>query len=63
MTKAVIPYLVKHGVVAVSVGVNGRSAPPAVPVLFKWYYKGDYVLATWHPGKLTSFQFVINFLF
>lgn len=36
MTRGVIPILAKHGVNAISIGVNGGCAPPAVPKIFKW---------------------------
>jgi len=41
---------VKKGIGAVSVGVNDRTAPPAVPSVFVWKYANESVLATWHPG-------------
>ena len=50
MSQSVIPSLVKAGVGAVSVGVNDRTPPPAVPSLFRWGYQDQEVLATWHPG-------------
>lgn len=35
MTRSVIPLLARHGIQALSVGVNGATSPPAVPkVLF-----------------------------
>ncbi|XP_070532505.1 uncharacterized protein [Ptychodera flava] len=50
ITQATIPTLVKHGIEAVSVGVNSMSSPPAVPNPFVWKYGNDSVLAMWHPG-------------
>ncbi|KAK3087454.1 hypothetical protein FSP39_006109, partial [Pinctada imbricata] len=50
MTQAVIPSLINRGIGAVSVGVNPSTSPPAVPNLFRWGYKDQEVLATWHPG-------------
>lgn len=51
MTQAVIPSLLKMGVSGVSVGVNGATSPPAVPKLFRWKYKEQEVIATWHKGQ------------
>lgn len=50
MTQSVIPTLVKHNVIGVSVGVNGGTAPPALPQIFKWKFGNSEVLGTWHPG-------------
>ncbi|XP_064635221.1 uncharacterized protein LOC135492603 isoform X2 [Lineus longissimus] len=50
MTQAVIPVLVKQGIAAITVGVNAASSPPAVPRIFNWEYKGQRVLAMWHPN-------------
>jgi hypothetical protein len=36
MTRAVLPLLNKHGVNALSIGVNGGCAPAAVPSIFRW---------------------------
>ncbi|XP_021341777.1 uncharacterized protein LOC110442470 [Mizuhopecten yessoensis] len=50
MTQAVIPSLVQKGIMAVSVGVNPGTSPPAVPKLFTWEFEDSAVLATWHAG-------------
>ncbi|XP_070532504.1 uncharacterized protein [Ptychodera flava] len=50
ITQAAIPTLVKHGIDAVSVGVNFMSSPPAVPNPFVWKYGNDSVIGMWHPG-------------
>ncbi|XP_060069747.1 uncharacterized protein LOC132549797 [Ylistrum balloti] len=50
LTQAVIPSLVQKGVIAVSVGVNPGTSPPAVPKLFLWKFEESAVLATWHAG-------------
>ncbi|XP_033729575.1 uncharacterized protein LOC117318725 [Pecten maximus] len=50
LTQAVIPSLVQKGVIAVSVGVNPGTSPPAVPKLFTWKFEDSAVLATWHAG-------------
>eukprot|EP01089_Gocevia_fonbrunei_P013483 TRINITY_DN3465_c0_g3_i3.p1 TRINITY_DN3465_c0_g3~~TRINITY_DN3465_c0_g3_i3.p1 ORF type:complete len:696 (-),score=157.49 TRINITY_DN3465_c0_g3_i3:338-2425(-) len=51
-TRAIIPLLNKMGVKALTVGVNGGSAPPAVPSAFVWKDLGSntQILAMWHPG-------------
>jgi hypothetical protein len=36
LTRGVVPLLAKHGVTALSIGVNGGCAPPAVPRIFRW---------------------------
>ena len=50
LTVAAIPVLAKHGVKGVSVGVNPGSAPPAVPKIFSWQYRGESVVGLWHAG-------------
>ena len=56
LTQAALPTLTKMGVDAVSVGVNGGTAPPAVPNPFVWEYtsptdgKKYDVIAMWHKG-------------
>eukprot|EP01084_Bolivina_argentea_P099980 179630_1 len=51
MTRGVIPYLLKHGIRAISVGVNGASAPPDVPDIFRWKSLDgtQEVLVIYHP--------------
>lgn len=52
MSQAVIPTLVKKQVLAVSVGVNGDTAPPAVPRgVFLWEFEQFSAIAMWHPGR------------
>ena len=48
LTKNSLSALYSAGVRAISVGVNGGSAPPAVPRLFNWTDVG--ILSMWHPG-------------
>ena len=50
LTAAAIPLLLAHGISAITVGVNPGSAPPAVPDLFVWNYRGHKIVAMWHPG-------------
>eukprot|EP00123_Amoebidium_parasiticum_P011468 comp20732_c0_seq1/m.27111 comp20732_c0_seq1/g.27111 ORF comp20732_c0_seq1/g.27111 comp20732_c0_seq1/m.27111 type:complete len:818 (-) comp20732_c0_seq1:638-3091(-) len=52
MTRSVIPHLSKYGVRFVSVGVNGGSAPPAVPKIFRWLDQSTEtsVVGFWHAG-------------
>ncbi|GFO45695.1 coiled-coil domain-containing protein 90b, mitochondrial [Plakobranchus ocellatus] len=53
MTKALLPLLMKHGVKAISVGVNPGTAPPAVPSPFVWKLRDtdpDGVMAFWDKG-------------
>ncbi|CAL8470098.1 g9640 [Coccomyxa elongata] len=53
-TRAAVPILVDQGVKAVTLGVNGGSAPPDVPhnTPFLWHDKqsGTEIIAMWHPG-------------
>ena len=51
LTRSMIPILNKHGIKAVTVGVNMASMPPSVPTAFKWVDKisNTHVLAMWHP--------------
>eukprot|EP01111_Echinosteliopsis_oligospora_P018725 TRINITY_DN8746_c0_g1_i1.p1 TRINITY_DN8746_c0_g1~~TRINITY_DN8746_c0_g1_i1.p1 ORF type:complete len:564 (-),score=154.55 TRINITY_DN8746_c0_g1_i1:70-1761(-) len=51
ITRSAIPIWVNAGVQAVSVGVNGASAPPAVPKVFVWsdVQSQTDVIAMWHP--------------
>jgi len=52
MTRSVVPLLSAAGVSAVSVGVNGFSAPPAFPRVSVWRDEasGKEVLLSYHPG-------------
>lgn len=54
LTRAAIPSFIEAGLGAVSVGVNGGSAPPDVPLntpfLWKDERSGFSVLAMWHAG-------------
>lgn len=36
MTRALVPFLSKAGVAAISIGANDGSTPPSVPKVFKW---------------------------
>lgn len=47
-----IPTLVKNNITAVSIGVNGGSAPPAVPKIFRWKdtQSKETIIALWNPG-------------
>lgn len=60
MTRAALPSLNEQGVRVVSVGVNGGSAPPAVPhnTPFVWSdpCSGASVVAFWHPGRARAVQ-------
>eukprot|EP00118_Oscarella_pearsei_P025553 m.308367 g.308367 ORF g.308367 m.308367 type:complete len:722 (+) comp43877_c0_seq1:88-2253(+) len=51
-SRAIIPTLVKNGVAAITVGVNGGSMPPSVPPVFVWKNEdtNQSVLGLWHPG-------------
>ncbi len=53
LTIASLPTLIAAGVEAISVGVNGASAPPDVPTIFTWRPPGstDSVIGMWHPGE------------
>lgn len=46
MTRGMIPILAQNGVKAVSVGVNGASAPPGVPSIFIWYASPIYCIGS-----------------
>ena len=50
LTRAMIPLLKRHGVRAVSVGVNGESMYPRVPRIFRWRdpISSEEVVAMWH---------------
>ena len=58
MTRNAIPILVDEGVQAITIGVNGGSAPPGVPknVPFIWRDKpsGKEIITAVHPGRLTA---------
>ncbi|XP_074654349.1 uncharacterized protein LOC141908277 [Tubulanus polymorphus] len=51
-TKAVIPYLVKSDIQAISIGINPGSPPTdfAGPTPFIWRYNGAEILAVIHKG-------------
>ncbi|KAK9915574.1 hypothetical protein WJX75_001002 [Coccomyxa subellipsoidea] len=53
-TRAAVPVLVDSGVKAVTLGVNGGSAPPDVPhntpFLWRDLQSGTELIAVWHPG-------------
>lgn len=52
ITKAAIPTLLKKNIVAVSVGVNDGTSPPAVPPIFKWQFdEENSVIAMWIKGR------------
>jgi hypothetical protein len=51
LTRSVIPLLAAQGVRAISIGVNGDSAPPAQPTIFRWLHPGGaWVYGMVHPG-------------
>ena len=50
LTQCAIPFFVKNGISAVSVGVNPSSSPPAVPNIFSWQYQGESIIGIWHAG-------------
>ena len=52
MTRSVIPLLARRGIRAISVGVNGASAPPAVPRVFLWKdnVSTEELITLYHPG-------------
>ncbi|XP_046330094.2 uncharacterized protein LOC124113675 isoform X1 [Haliotis rufescens] len=49
MSIALLPLYAKHGIEGISVGVNGGSAPPAVPKIFRWEYQNASLIGMWHP--------------
>lgn len=55
-TRAALPILAGQGVKAVTVGVNGGSAPPAVPHNTPFIWRDTLtqtdMLAMWRPGTL-----------
>ncbi|EFN55987.1 hypothetical protein CHLNCDRAFT_145354 [Chlorella variabilis] len=59
LTRAAVPILADEGVKAISVGVNGGSAPPAVPKNTPFIWRdlpsGKQLLAMWHPGGYSGF--------
>lgn len=54
LTRAAIPILARQGVRVLTVGVNGVSAPPAVPFNTPFWWRdepsGSQLLSFWHPG-------------
>ena len=58
MTRNAIPILVDEGVQAITIGVNGGSAPPGVPknMPFIWRDKpsGKEIITAVHPGRSTA---------
>jgi len=54
-TRAALPILFGQGVRAVTVGVNGGSAPPGVPHNEPFIWRDTQsqtdMLAMWHPGE------------
>ncbi|XP_071097043.1 uncharacterized protein [Haliotis cracherodii] len=50
MTAAVLPSLTKFNIVAVSVGVNPGTSPPAVPNPFIWKFTDVQVIGMWNKG-------------
>jgi hypothetical protein len=59
LTRATLPVLAAAGVRAVTVGVNGFSAPPGVPKSTPFVWRdpasGAELLAMWHEGALGFF--------
>ena len=55
LTRNAIPILASEGVRVLSVGVNGGSAPPAVPFNTPFWWRDEpsstQLLAFWHPGE------------
>lgn len=47
-----LPIFNKNGIIAISIGVNGASAPPIVPRNFRWRHPGtgSEVLVMYHAG-------------
>ncbi|GBF87719.1 hypothetical protein Rsub_00430 [Raphidocelis subcapitata] len=54
LTRGVVPVMAAHGVRALTVGVNGFSAPPGVPKRTPFIWRdeesGAQILAMWHEG-------------
>lgn len=48
-TRAIIPILKKMGISALSIGVNGATAPAAVPPVFLWKNGNDSLITLYHP--------------
>ena len=54
ITKSAIPILKQYNVSAISIGVNGGSAPPGTHPIFRWKYgeqSEDSMLTLVHPGS------------
>ena len=62
-TRAALPILYAQGVRAVTVGVNGGSAPPGVPHNQPFIWRDTQsqtdMLAMWHPGASPIQQHVM----
>lgn len=58
ITRSAIPILAARGVTAISVGVNGGSAPPNVPKAFLWQdpISGQRLTAFWLQGGYSGIQ-------
>ena len=54
MTQSLLPIFQKHGIAAITVGVNGVAAPPEVPKIFQWVFQNVSLIGMWHPGKRRS---------
>lgn len=63
-TIGALPVLLNNQIVAISVGVNSMTPPPAVPALFVWQLpeqvEDQSVLAHFHPGNLCSISFSVS---
>ena len=65
-TKAMIPFLAKHGVEFMHIGVNPAYPLPPIPPLCRWKYKDDEIILMYQSdyGNTMEFEdFVITFGF
>jgi len=53
MSVGILSPLISRGIEAISVGVNGASAPPVVPSVFVWKkpQSQESIIGMWHPGE------------
>ncbi|XP_041366373.1 uncharacterized protein LOC121381225 [Gigantopelta aegis] len=56
MTQSLLPIFQKHGIEAITVGVNGVTAPPEVPKIFRWVFQNVSLIGMWHPGGYPDAQ-------
>eukprot|EP01083_Nonionella_stella_P103862 297095_1 len=56
LTRSIIPILSRNNITGVSIGVNGGSAPPDVPSIFRWNdpQSNQTIIGLWNAGGYGS---------